>query len=274
MGGAQSIVVKLADKQAGAAQGAGGGASMRTPAVVPPPSAKHVPPPGGAANRLYVKGLPAGMTDQAVAETFSSYGVVADAKVLVADGKSDDGTGQSVAIVRYETELEAQWVVENLNGNIPQGLARSVDVSFASKGQGGGGANQAVPYRAHGGGKGAGPGSQWAAWAPTPAALSGGKGGGKHGAVVPSVTMLKNECTPGSKLYIKGLPMGADDLYLYKVFSPWARLVEAVAVSKQDYTIGFVTCLTDAEAMECINNVNGVTLTDGATLQVAVKTVK
>lgn len=82
------------------------------------------------------------------------------------------------------------------------------------------------------------------------------------------------EVSPDCKLYIKGLPMGADDLYLYKVFSPWARLLEAVALSKGNYTIGFVTCLTEAEAVECITNVNGVPLTDGTTLQVSVKTSK
>eukprot|EP00932_Pfiesteria_piscicida_P006834 SRR837773.16801.p1 GENE.SRR837773.16801~~SRR837773.16801.p1 ORF type:complete len:221 (-),score=20.87 SRR837773.16801:13-654(-) len=81
--------------------------------------------------RVYVKGLPAGMTDEAVRHLFAGYGSVADSKVLVADGQTSDGTGQSVAIVRMATVAEAQWIVDNLNGNIPETLERPVDVSFA-----------------------------------------------------------------------------------------------------------------------------------------------
>merc|ERR1740121_690281 len=94
---------------------------------------------GGAGDRIYVKGLPAGMTDQSVRDLFGAYGVVADSKVLVSDGKSNDGLGQSVAIVRMQNEADAAWLIENLNGNIPEGAERPVEVTYASKGAGGAG---------------------------------------------------------------------------------------------------------------------------------------
>merc|ERR1719291_1566611 len=91
------------------------------------------------------------MTEQMLVEIFSAYGTVTDSKVLVNDGQSNDGTGQSVAIIRMGTEVEARWLIENLNGNIPQGLARPVEVSFAgsrSAAQGAPGPPRAAPYAA------------------------------------------------------------------------------------------------------------------------------
>lgn len=85
--------------------------------------------PGG--ERVYIKGLPAGLTNETCREIFSPYGTVVDTKVLVNDGVSNDGSGQSVAIIRMASEPEAKWLVENLNGNMPEGLTRPIEVSFA-----------------------------------------------------------------------------------------------------------------------------------------------
>merc|ERR1711997_918115 len=78
------------------------------------------------------------------------------------------------------------------------------------------------------------------------------------GAFAPVVQTMKAQCSPGCKLYIKGLPVHSDDLYLYKAFSPFGRILEAVVLPKGSYTIGFLTYASDQEAEEAIQNINGV----------------
>merc|ERR1719422_2577293 len=94
--------------------------------------------------------MPPGMTETSVSEIFSGYGTVVDTKVLVSDGQSTDGSGQSVAIIRMGSPEEADWLVANLNGNIPQGLSRAVEVSYAGSrpagNQGSNGGERYSPY--------------------------------------------------------------------------------------------------------------------------------
>merc|ERR1719401_175825 len=158
----QSVVCKLAQNQ-----GAGGGGY--SPGGAPPPaggcgggcsavasygavSNGGGGGPGSPCDRIYIKGLPKGMDSKSVREIFEAYGTVVDTHVLVNDGLSSDGTGQSVAIVRLGTLDEATWLVTNLNGNIPQGLMRPVDVAFAgSKAGGKGDGGKGSPYAGFGG---------------------------------------------------------------------------------------------------------------------------
>merc|ERR1719188_1751882 len=129
---------------------------------------------GAAGDRIYIKGLPKGMDNKSVREIFEAYGTVVDTHVLVNDGQSSDGTGQSVAIVRLGTLDEASWLVTNLNGNIPQGLMRPVDVAFAGSKQGGkGDGGKGSPYAGGFGGKGGGQQMMGGGW--------GGKGDGSWG---------------------------------------------------------------------------------------------
>merc|ERR1712060_952215 len=72
--------------------------------------------------------------DDATLKTiFGTYGTVTWSKVF--DGK---GKPTKAAIVEFGDIEEAKWVVENLNGNIPQGLSTPVQVAFkaAKKGKG------------------------------------------------------------------------------------------------------------------------------------------
>lgn len=256
----QSLVVKFANnqQQGGGPPGAGGGYG----------------PAGGAAatpgERLYIKGLPGGCTDQFVRELFASYGTVTDVKVLVTDGKTNDGTGQSVAIIKMGSTTEADWLVANLNGNIPQGLTRPVEVSYAGakppmEGKG------FSPY-----GKGA-PQMQMQGMGMMGMGMPGGKGGfgkGPPEVTVPSVAAMKAQVGPNSTLYVKGLPPTADDAYVYRVFAPFGRILSAKALQKEHFCIGFVTYASDDEAQAGILSVNGQQLTDGTTLQVSVKVAK
>jgi len=67
---------------------------------------------------LFIAGLPAGSNEEVVAQIFAAYGGVAQVKVL-----PDSGRGDRAALVRMDNILQAQWIVENLNQNIPIGLS-------------------------------------------------------------------------------------------------------------------------------------------------------
>lgn len=251
-----ALVVKLANNQGGPGEGGGGKGGYGPMAGAPAAPAQG--------ERLYIKGLPAGYTDDMARELFSNYGTVVDSKVLVNNGKTDDGTGQSVAIIRFGSLTEAQWLVDNLNGNIPQGLVRPVEVSFAGQKP----AQAQMGYSPYGG-----KGAAMAQWNPA-AQMMGGKGGGGMEVCVPTAAALKAAATPSSTLYVKGLPVHADDLYIYRVFAPFGRVLNAKALPKETFCIAFVTFASDMEAQEALMQVNGQVLTDGQTLQVSIKNQK
>lgn len=93
--------------------------------------------PGGPpepSERLWMRGFPEGITAEALQSIFSSYGTVASTKILASPPGANDVAG----LVRMSSVAEAQWLVANMNGNIPQGLSAPVEVKFAnSSGPGG-----------------------------------------------------------------------------------------------------------------------------------------
>merc|ERR1719191_910456 len=86
------------------------------------------PPPQMASNNLYVKGLPPEVTEQFLKEIFGQYGLVTQLKVLPRDASKPE----VAAMIRMGSVEEAQWLVDNLNGNIPQGMTTPVTVKFAN----------------------------------------------------------------------------------------------------------------------------------------------
>ncbi|CAK0832312.1 unnamed protein product, partial [Prorocentrum cordatum] len=90
----------------GAAFGGGGG-----PAGIPDNRAA-----------VYIKGLPEGTDMEMFKRVISEYGSIKDCKMV----------GASTAYVHFGDISEADWVVKNLDGNIPEGLECAVKVSFAS----------------------------------------------------------------------------------------------------------------------------------------------
>jgi hypothetical protein len=248
------------------------------------------------------------MTAETVHATFAPYGSVVDCKVLVAMGQSDDGTGQSVAIVRMGSMSEANWLVENLNGNIPQGLTRPVMVSF--KGQRPDGApHRYQPYGAQPYGAGASvgaiesyqgyaapsygvagaavaafpsTGSSMVYTAPDPAngavmqrpldVNGSARLGAANDHLIPGLSETIACAGTHSKLYVKNLPANGDDLFLYRAFAPFGCVLSVKALPKEGYVIGFVQYATDAEAATAIAALNGKSLTDGTVLHVSVKT--
>eukprot|EP00913_Durusdinium_trenchii_P030702 g28756.t1 len=77
---------------------------------------------------LFVSGLPVDCSSDQAKKAFSQYGTVTDATVLpVLPGKN-----AAASFVVMETVDQAQWVVDNLNGNIPDGFSTPVTVVFAT----------------------------------------------------------------------------------------------------------------------------------------------
>jgi len=85
-------------------------------------------------DNLYIAGLPADSTEESLTTTFGQYGAVTSVKLL-----SDNGSPTRVALVRFAQAVQAEWVLCNLNGNIPLGLDTVVQVKYANSGPKGGG---------------------------------------------------------------------------------------------------------------------------------------
>jgi len=71
--------------------------------------------------------LPEGIDDATLQTIFSAYGTVQTLKVL-----PNPKGGKCAAMIRFQSVDEATWIVENLNGNIPQGLAEAIQVRYAN----------------------------------------------------------------------------------------------------------------------------------------------
>lgn len=216
-------------------------------------SAGQAPP---SAN-LYFAELPVGFTEADVQRVLGAYGTMTQTKILWATPGS-----KVAALVRYATVDEATWIVQNLNGNIPQGLTEPVVVRYAETpeskaqkaaaygpaqgayGKGQAPAARVQPYtpaayspKGAKGAKGASMSYQTAgkgAWEEAWAAPAKGKGKGK-GSI--SIKMLykglcESEVFPGGSkysndentLFVAGLPSDTQDVDLYKMFSPFGAI--------------------------------------------------
>merc|ERR1712083_1210472 len=72
----------------------------------------------------YVNGNTGTADDATVRGIFGAYGTISTVKIL--PPKGDKGA----CIVKFATQPEAEWIVENLNGNIAQGLETAVIVRY------------------------------------------------------------------------------------------------------------------------------------------------
>merc|ERR1719160_1830979 len=86
------------------------------------------PEPQMPSSNLYVKGLPPEVTEEFLNEIFGQYGLVTQLKVL----PRDPSKPEVAAMIRMGSVEEAQWLVDNLNGNIPQLMTTPVIVKFAN----------------------------------------------------------------------------------------------------------------------------------------------
>jgi len=80
----------------------------------------------GAPNtNVFIADLPEDLDDSKLTEIFSQYGTVVWSKMMSSKGKPSQA-----GIVEFATIDEAKWVVENLNGNVAQGMSTPIQVNF------------------------------------------------------------------------------------------------------------------------------------------------
>lgn len=218
---------------------------------------------------LYIKGLPAGFGDEDVRRIFGAYGEVLQVKIVNASVYHDE----TIAIVKFGRLEQCAWLVQNVNGNIPQGLVKPVVIRYAdppgtrrSKGAG-----QEQRYSPYGSGKGGG----YDAASLEPAALQALADAINGGASAPPA--LGGVHDPSS-LYVKDLPLHVDDLWLYKVFAPHGAIEKVRAMPRDDgggcKGIGFVKFVRANEAQTAMSIINGRPTFDGSSIAVAIKTPK
>merc|ERR1712187_172622 len=80
---------------------------------------------------MVIGDLPEGFDDAGVQTVFGAYGDLKWCKIMQGKG------GKINALVEFAALDEAQWFVENLNGNIPEGLTTPIEAKFHSGAQAG-----------------------------------------------------------------------------------------------------------------------------------------
>jgi len=223
---------------------------------------------GTPSDNLYITGLPEGFDDGSLQTIFGAYGTIAQCKLL-----NPQPGRPAAAMVRFGSVDEAKCIVDNLNGNIPQGLTDAIMVKYAmgkdqqkgdGKGYGGG------PYD---GGKGGGFGKDGG---------KGGKGKGKCSIRTLTKGLLDAGALPGghpqndeNTIFVAGLPGDSADVDLYKMFAPFGPVKGVKAMVDRDTGIckgiGFVHMADQPTCQMAIATLNGTMLPDGSWLTVKIK---
>jgi len=187
---------------------------------------------------LFVGGLPVGSDEEAVKGIFSQYAEVLSVKVLAALA----GKPTVAAFVRVVQE-DADWLVKNLNDEVPGGMTQPISVSLAEN-DGKGGAKG-------GGGKCGGKGAEKGK------GVDKGKGGKGKGKGLED--LLTDEVEESDNLFVKGLPGDMDEDTLRQLFSQYGTVISVKVLQggfsdgKPSFkTNGFVRMSTVAEAKNVI----------------------
>lgn len=85
--------------------------------------------PAPVTDRVWIRGIPLGTDVWTLKDLFKGYGTILDAKVLPQKYPTDADLS---AIIRFSEEGQAQWLVENLNGNRIPGVDFPLTVKFAN----------------------------------------------------------------------------------------------------------------------------------------------
>lgn len=273
--------------------GVAGGAGSFNNFGPPPPL-----PPNPAAgpelsDNLYIKGLPPNMTDSWLRQIFDPYGNVVSTRILQTKAVNTDPSGESIALIRFGQVDQARWLVDHLNGNIPQGLSRPITVRYAdsaaakahkqtTRNFGDKDDEPNMGFMPMGMNKGKGKGGMQALGhgpgQPMPG-LPGSKSVSQavqHALVNLGRDTIKpnGDGSDPSNLYVKALPPEASELYLYKVFAPIGAVESVYCMVDNDgfcSGIGFVKYARVEDAQIAISAVHNLTLPDGVTLNVSVK---
>jgi len=78
---------------------------------------------------LYIKGLPASLTEMELEQLFAQSGQIINCRIL-----KDPTTGLSkgVGFIRFDQRNEAERAIKDLNGRIPEGATEPITVKFAN----------------------------------------------------------------------------------------------------------------------------------------------
>jgi RNA recognition motif-containing protein len=246
-------------------------------------------------DNVYIDGLPAEVDEMMVKELFSTYGNVVSCKAMQAKRLGQKGA----ALVRWASVEEAEWVVNNLNGKVPDGLEEEIAVrfakpgksaSFSNSGSPGGGAplqplhvppphHMPPPHQ---------PAPSWHGAAPHhPEYSSAPQMYGVSSSDIEEVVagFYRSGQLPGgykvedSSLYVVGLPRNTTELELYKIFSTFGALAQKGVTAKYGPDgfctgVAFVDFLDRVSADQAITILNNSTMPDGTVLNVRFKKPK
>lgn len=235
--------------------------------------------PQAPKTNLWVGDLPPTFTDEDCQNTFASYGTIVQCRVTPAQ----PGRNAS-ALIRFQSPEEAAWILENLNGNLPEGLDTPVIIKYANEprnqqaAQTAGGANRSQPYPGAGCMKGGSKGCKGG---------KGGKGCGDsaalgtfqslYGAVKGAGLLGDGQHVPlECQLHVKNLPADTTDMDLMRLFSPFGALapMKQLAMTNPDGTckgVGFIDFLDPASAQAASVALDNFVLPDGTALGVTQK---
>mmetsp|Transcript_54180 Transcript_54180/g.150319 ORF Transcript_54180/g.150319 Transcript_54180/m.150319 type:complete len:245 (-) Transcript_54180:107-841(-) len=222
--------------------------------------------------RVYISGLPSDMTNEKLKDILEAYGTIKNVKVM----------SGGAAIITFATLDEAKWIVDNLDGNMPEGLTQPINTKYAntSGGRGGWGKSEGSGWAGgksgpYGGGCKGGGGWDKGGW---------GKGGCSIQMLKQSLVMMgvlpggrsSKERSDAQQLYIKGLPSDTTDGDLHDIFGPFgaipAKGVKAVLSPEGTCTgVGWVDFVDEEAAAKAAQALNWCMLPDGTTLRVHVK---
>merc|ERR1719401_199290 len=93
---------------------------------------------GQPSDNLYMKGFPPNCDESMLRAAISPYGTITSCKVL----PPGEGRAFAAGLVRMASLEEAKWLVDNLNGNIPEGMTQPIEVKYAANS----GSQRYAPY--------------------------------------------------------------------------------------------------------------------------------
>lgn len=187
-------------------------------------------------DNLYITGLPPDIDDQKLRAVFGAYAEITSTKVL----NNPTGQGNCAALCRFANVQAATWIVQSLNGNIPEGLSGPIQVKFANpsggKGAGGGGGGMWGPGGMGSGGYG----------------KMGGGMGGKGG------PYARPAAPPSDNLYVTGMPANIQPDQVQQIFSGYGTVVQSKLLGAKDgNAAALIRYSSTAEATKVKEMLNG-----------------
>jgi len=224
-------------------------------------------------NRLFFADLPQDMTEDGVHQILGAYGHIQSVKVLPARQQGD----KVAAIIEFVSQQEAEWICQNLNGNIAEGLTDPIVVRYANPtGNKGGGKAPAAGGAFKGGAPAAIANGPYSGGSAPPAGGAHRKGSGPG--IKPMLESAKG-ILPGATqprldeacVYVRGLPPDTSDATLYELFCGFGPIAPGgvKAMTTPDGTcsgVGFIDYLQPWMAQQAIQALNGFKLSDGSSL--------